>query len=550
MSRVRLLPLAAALAILAVDGAHAQRPATVTIDVVALTASGERPERLAPEDFQVRLDGRTYPVTAIRRTPGPAPGPAPLWPAPYGRNDAAASRTMAVLVDAARLPADGHAALTAGLKSLTSALGPADRLALIPLTAEARPVDFTTTHARIVEAAGALPLGTAPAAANDRDQEAAALSLIDGITRVAIAIGDTTEVKPLLVVAAPFEVNGRVRRAIQALAPVVAQQRIALYVAGAGGKTAGRPAGLNELTAATGGAVLGADWRALATQETGRVTLTVTTDGRLDAGEAVRSMVTTSRTDVTVRAPAQAWVRTGDPDALESLTDMVRAGRTFTDLPLRLAAYPVLHSDRASIRLLIVAETIEPGPSLQWTEFALVTPDGRLVSQWKEPPEALTERPLIAGALAPEGTYRLRWAASELSGRRGTVDVDVDARLAAAGPFRLSALMLGRLTADSFVPVLQPDAEADALEWYAEVYGEVAAGQTLGARVEVRARPDAAALVSESGRVLTSPDPLRRAVTGRLEVAALPPGDYEVRAILTINGADAGHVARTFHKAR
>jgi hypothetical protein len=345
-------------------------------------------------------------------------------------------------------------------------------------------------------------------------------------------------------------VNGRIRDALQDLAAVVAQHRVALYVATPGPAPAGSRSGLAELAALTGGAALTGAWRALATQETGRAELTITTDGRLDANEAVRAMVITPRADLIVRTPAQAWIQAGTPDALESLTDMVRAGRTFTDLPLRLAAYPVLHTDRSSIRLLIVGETIEEGPALQWAEFALVTPDGRLVSQWSEPRDALSARPLISGALAPEGTYRLRWAASELSGRRGTVDVDVDARLTAAGPFTLSALMLGRLAADTFVPVLQPDADATAVEWYVEMYGDAPANAELTTRVEVRAQPGSAAAVSEAGRVLTSPDPLRRALTGRVEVSTLPAGDYEVRAVLTINGADAGSVTRTFHKAR
>lgn len=291
-------------------------------------------------------------------------------------------------------------------------------------------------------------------------------------------------------------------------------------------------------------------WASIATLEHARIEVSLARDEDLDEGATARALVATTREGISVRSTPFAFVPTNVVHGLDSLKDMLRQSRTFADLPLRLAAYPVLHTDRSSIRLLIVGDTVEPDRKLAWSEFGMFAPDGRMTAQWSEARDALAQRPFISGVIATEGQYRLRWAASELSGRRGTVDLDVDARFTVAGAFRLSALMLGRLAADTFVPELQPAPEATSVEWYAELYGDLAAGHTLATRLDVATTLTAPPLSSTEGRVLSSPDPARRAMTGRADVSALPPGDYVLRATLIVNGTDAGSVLRTFRKVQ
>lgn len=521
----------------------AQSAPIVTVDVVV--TGGATPSSLQPQDLVVRLDSRSYPVTSIRTAP--ASHTVPVWPPAYGRNDLATGRTLAILVDTPRLPASRLDAIAAGVTSLTTALHPADRVALIPIVTDARPVDFTTSHDRIVAAARQLPLTTPRPPANNRARDAAIDTMLDAAGRLATMLGNTPGVKTVVIVTEPFRVTSDLRESIQTLGVLAARHRIAVYVASPSEAT--QPGdGAHTIAALTGGVVLGPDWADALAQEARRVELRVAVDDKLTQGATVRTQVASITPGITIRAMPQTHIRTDGVAALESLTDMLRQGRVFTDLPLRLAAYPVLHTDRSSIRLLIVAETIEPDSRLQWAEFGLVAPDGRFLAQWTEDRAALTERPVVSGALAPEGTFRLRWAASELTGRRGTVDVDVDVRLTPAGAYRLSALMLGRLAQDTFVPVLQPQADDDAIEWYAEMYGDVAEGQTLTTRVDVRALPNGPIVATEPGRMLTSPDPERRAMTGRMAIDALAAGDYELRATLVVNGVDAGSVARTLHK--
>ena len=527
-----------------------QAPAVTTMDVVVTTKDGRTVSDLRAGDLVIRLNGRPQTITNIRLLRPVTGAVREGLPLPYATNTGAAGRTTAVLVDVARLSKVRAADLQTGLRELIPALTPPDRLALIPLAGDARPVDFTTSHVRVVDAAGALPLGDGPSRNRGQDEDAVE-SMLGALGRAAVMLGAEAGVKTLVVVTEPFVVSGRLRQSIQALGELAARNRIAVYVAMPQATPVAPGNGIHALAAGTGGVVVPlGSWASIATLEHGRIEVSLAGDEDLDEGATARALVATTREGITVRSTPFAFVPANVVDGLDSLKDMVRQSRTFTDLPLRLAAYPVLHTDRSSIRLLIVGDTVEPDRALAWSEFGMFAPDGRMTAQWDESRDALAQRPFISGVIATEGPYRLRWAASELSGRRGTVDVDVDARLTAAGPFRLSALMLGRLAADSFVPELQPAADATFAEWYAEVYGDLATGQTLTSRLDVATSLTGQPLSSTEGRVLTSPDPSRRAMTGRVDVSALPPGDYLFRATLIVNGTDAGVVLRTFRKVR
>lgn len=551
--RMRLAPLLVIplLALAAAAPVRArQAPAVTTVDVVVTSTDGRAVSDLRAADLVIRLNGRPQTITNIRPLRATTNAVREGLPLPYATNTGASGRTTAVLIDVARLSKARTGDLQTGLRELTAALTPSDRLALVPLAGDARPVDFTTSHARVVEAAGTLPLGNGPS--RDRgDDEDVVESVLGALGRAAVMLGSEPGVKTLVVVTEPFVVSGRLRQSIQALGELAARNRIALYVAMPQTTAVAPGNGVHALAAGTGGVVVPlGSWASIATLEHARVEVTLARDEDLDEGATARALVATTREGLAARATPFAYVPANVVDGLDSLKDMLRQTRSFTDLPLRLAAYPVLHTDRSSIRLLIVGDTVDADRSLAWSEFGMFTPDGRMTAQWGETKDALAQRPFLSGVIAPEGQFRLRWAASELSGRRGTVDLDVDARFTAAGAFRLSALMLGRLAADTFVPELQPAPDATFVEWYAEIYGELATGQALTSRLDVATALNGPPSSSTEGRVLTSPDPARRAMTGRVDVSALPPGDYLFRATLIVNGADAGSVLRTYRKVR
>lgn len=529
--------------------AATQTSPAIVLDLIVTGTDGQPITNLQPADILVRLDGRPQTVSTITSAAPPAPAVRSGLPLPYGTNVGLDGRTTAVLIDVGRLGTDRAAAMREGLGTFTSAVSPTDRIALIPLSTELRPVDFTTAHARIVDAASALALQSGPGRTARRDETAVELTLA-ALTRATRMLGGEPGVKTLVLVTEPFVITSRLRREIQVLGEAVARHRIALYIVTPGATGVAVNNGVHALAAGTGGLVVTGAWSEVVTRESARIAVTLAPDERLNRGEMARALIATGRPGAVVRGAPFAFVPADTNEGLVSLTDMLRQTRPFTDLPLRVAAYPVLHTDRSSIRLLIVAETIDNDRPLAWAEFGLITPDGRIVAQWTEDRDAVAHRPLVAGVLAPEGHYRLRWAASELSGRRGTADVDVDVRLPEAGAYRMSALMLGRLAADAFVPTLQPARDGAQVEWYAEVYGALEEGHVLTSRVDVLTGPESAPIASAEGRLLTSPDPNRRAMTGAVDVAALAPGDYLLRATLVVNGADAGSVTRTLRWGR
>lgn len=528
----------------------ARTAATTIIDLVVTGPDGGPVTGLRPADLVIRLDGRPQTVMDVRPSPAAGASRQTGLPAPYATNTSAQGRAIAVLVDVSRLAPNRTAAVEAGLETLTATLAPVDRLALIPLSTEQRPVDFTTAHARVAEAARQITTyDGAPRTA--RQDETAVETTLAAVARAATLLGDEPGVTPLVLVTEPFAATTRLRRTIQSLAGTLARHRIALYIVTPGSRDVPSTNGVHALAAGTGGFVVaGEAWDAITMQERARVEVRLAPDLRLDAGATVRALAAPARAGLTVRGAPVAPIPDAASDALQPLADMLRQSRPFTDLPLRLAAYPILHSDRSSIRLLVLGETVDAARPLAWSEFALIAPDGRVTAQWTEERDAIAQRPLVSGVLAPEGAFRLRWAASELSGRRGTVDLELDTRLTTAGPFRMSALMLGQLEQDVFVPALQAPPDAAALEWYAEIYGEGVPGQALDARYEVLSSPGTPPIAAGAGRVLTSPDPGRRAMTGQVALDTLGAGDYLLRATLVIDGTDAGTVERTFRRMR
>jgi hypothetical protein len=521
-----------ALGVVAAAGTSvtAQQPETTVVLRVQVTTPPGAP--LTADDFLVRINNRPQ-VVRQAETEGATTEAVPSWPAPYATNTGTPSRVVYVLVDGGRLDPTHQDALRTQLERLTTTLQPQDRLGLITL-AGGPMADVTTAHARVVET-----LAVPPRRVDDNDDRADQITeqSLALLARAAAAM-DPGQRITFVFVTAPFRMTSALRRGATLLAETLAARQIDLLVAAPGMTSGATSAGVNAFASITGARVLDdRDW-ALARERT--VALTVTTTEALDRTNPARLIVTPRRPGLLVRHPPFAPRPTGAAP-IEALRDMLRDSRTFTDLPLRMAAYAVRPSDSTEGRLLILAETIDPARRLQWAEFALITSDGRIAASWTERDAAA--RPLLSGILAPEGSYRLRLAASELAGRRGTVDVDVDTRLTTAGVFRMSDLMFGQFANDTFQPQLQPT--GTTLAWYAEVYGILSATTTVSARFDLFAAPDAPAVMSGDGKVFTSPEPDRRAVTGTVDLTSLPAGSYQARVTLLVNGAPAGTVTRT-----
>ena len=205
--------------------------------------------------------------------------------------------------------------------------------------------------------------------------------------------------------------------------------------------------------------------------------------------------------------------------------------------------------DPRYLKVVTALEPLEPGATIVSAAFALISATGQNAASWKEEGASLVlDRPILSSAAVPPGDYRLRVAALDSTGRRGTVDFEFSASLQDAPPLKAGTLMTGVMQSSSFRPRMIFDASAAAVTGYIEMYGVMPPGSSPAVNFEIAPRPDAPALATTTGRVLGSSEPDRFVATGSVNIATLAPGDYVLRAVMSFNGQPAGRVFRTFRK--
>jgi hypothetical protein len=114
---------------------------------------------------------------------------------------------------------------------------------------------------------------------------------------------------------------------------------------------------------------------------------------------------------------------------------------------------------------------------------------------------------------------------------------------------RLSGLVLGVSRNGSFAPRLQFGGDSAAMALF-ELYGTPPRGAEIVIRLEVARSDDEPALVGAPATLRPGGEDDSRIAVGTVPIASLTPGDYVVRAVLSINGRPAARVARTLRKVR
>ena len=558
---MRLRALTLPLLILGIGGPlRGQTPAaTRVIDVIATDVTGAPMATLQAADLMIRIDGRVHPITNLRVIPQNTQPESIGLPAPYATNQATGGRDIAVSVDVTRFQSTDLPQVKDSVNALMGAIGPRDRISVIALAEDGFATDYTSRPEIVRAIAGKLP-GTAPPMQDAKTLEAAAVASLALLERRCTVLAVDPGHKTLVFIAPPFATSSNIRRAIQSVADATARQRIQLILIEPRGD-ASPTGGLAALAAATGGVLLpfspdlATRFSAVAGRTAARYQLEFSLTKEEQDDKLHRLQVVSLRKDAQVTAPPQLFIPKGGTvvEPLAALTDMLRQPRAWRDLPLRLAVFPVLDVERDRLRLLVLGEPEDPMTALAWAQFALIAPSGAVVAEWKAEGADLATRPIMTAALAAPGPYRLRMAASELAGRRGAVDYEFDARVIPgnppAGTIALGPLMFGGIANQAFLPLLQPPADTTAVMAYAEIYGRPAAGDTLASTFEVASAAEGPPLATVEGSVRTTPSDDRRAALGTIDLASLKPGDYLVRAIVTLNGKEIGRVTRTLRKA-
>lgn len=594
--RTALAALAAVVSTLPVivQSARSQAPErrepTAAIEFFAIGPDQVPARDLRMSDVTVRLDGRPRTVKALRLvtvafpTPADAAGAAAIAPPPFGSNsDEGLGRSFILVVDDESIRLGRERPMRAALKRFLGALAPHDRVSVVTVPYGGLKIDFTTNRAKLIEVIGGIA-GRAPDVESTQTGSCRTrnvLQSLDGLlSSLAGGEGPTTVLfvtsslygprRDAPVRAAPGMCEISVRD-FQLVGAAAAKARAHFYViqsddqpaqvqmvvsdfnmqgsdhplAGLehlAGITGGRQ--MNLLSAAGDGALLPIVSETMAYYE---AVIALNDDDLDDINHSVDLKV--ARDGISVRSRPQLFLAKPNPSAVAPPTrspqEMIRDTRQFRTLPLRVMGY-TSDAGGGKVRIMVAVEPIETGVTLKALAAAVFDDNGRLTGQGSALPGELTTSPVLMALDVAPGTYRLRAAAVDASGRSGAADVVVAAEVVSAGPLRLSGLVLGVSRGGSFLPRLVYTTEPVALG-YLEIYGGTA-GTAVTAVIEVSTSLNGPAFVTNRLALDATSDPTRFTATGPIPLASLPPGDYVVRAIVGSEGKPAGRVVATLRK--
>jgi len=225
---------------------------------------------------------------------------------------------------------------------------------------------------------------------------------------------------------------------------------------------------------------------------------------------------------------------------------MLLESRIYRELGIRLSGYASRNTD-GQVKIITVAETTDSNQTFAAAEAALFDDAGHMLKQWAPLPTALNSNRLI-GAFSgiPKGAYRLRFAATDRAGNRGTAATSITAELPTAGPLTMSDLVLGLSRDGAFTPRLQFSSEPVALA-YMDLYG-VQPGAEIAVIIEVAQGLNRAAFWEYKPVVDPTTEPDRFNITAAIPIGSLPAGDYVVRATVIQKDQPEGRSVRTLRK--
>jgi hypothetical protein len=588
----RFVTLAMPLILAGQGKAAQQQPprAERAADFVSVTFGAVRPDGaiaadLAAADVVIRIDGRPREIRTLQLVSlAGAPADASLDP-PFGTNAVTSrGRNITLFVDDESFPPGGEQALRQAIDRLVSRLSPFDRVALRAIPHGGVNVAATTDRARVRSAASMI-VGRGAANATGSDlacrtrttlealqHELESLKAPDAPSIVAfITAGLAAPRRDAPITMAPgmcelpldtfrhvAEAAGRARAQFYVVPPVDIMSIGTIQrenIAGVGATGSDNPVeGIEQLVGVTGGKLLnlGAAERSAFDRiaaETSAYYVATLDPQRSDRGRSHALDIRVSRDGVEVRGARTITFPETGPNASRPSTasprEMLSTLAEFRDLPLRAAAYPSFEEGNGQIRVLAIAEPVDPEAKFSALMAALFDRDGKSAGGWVAQASDL-ERPFVLGAMtAPPGAYRLRVAAIDAAGRGGTADYDVDVSLAQTGTLKLSAILLGLSRSGTFVPRLQFAAEPVVIG-YVEMAG-APAGAKVAATLELADSTNGPARVSVP--LTIEPGASGRYVAkGALPIGALPPADYAVRAIIALDGHPPTRVVRTLRK--
>lgn len=565
----------------------AERP--LVIDFYALGADGMSLPDLKTEEVTIRISGRTRTLKSLRlvkQGEPPAENPLAARPAarltPFATNGIAeAGRSFVIVIDDESFRPGRERPVRSALATFISALTPKDRLSLWTVPHGGMKVDLTTNHDRFSQAVQ-LVVGHGPDRETGSEAACRSRTALEETEHLLSALaggeGPTTLIfmtaslfgprrdNPLTMAPGMCELTPE---HFQRLGRAAASARAHFYIvqtedlvgggglvteniAGAGFKGNENPLeGIENMAGVTGGtrlALTRAGDQTLLPIARGTVSYySAVIDGSSNDVDGAQGLdVRVSRSGVTVRSRALIHIKRATGPTIKPATpaEMVRTMAFYPDLPLRVAAYASLNSP-GEMRIITAAEPVDPEVKLTALSAALFNAKGQMEAQVNATEPELASMPALAGMLAPAGTYRLRVAAVDSTGRSGAVDTELVAEAVSAGPLKMSSLVLGISREGRFLPRLQFSNEPVGVA-YLDIFGGEA-NTPVAAIIEVTTLTGTP-IVTNRLALEASADAGRVRASGSVPIGALPPGDYIARAIIGIEGHPFGVVQRAFRK--
>lgn len=554
-----------------------------TVDFTALQPDGTPVPDLRAADVEIRIGDRLRTVRSLRRvTAAPAPRGTRLTP-PYGTNESVSTgRRFMLVIDQESFRAGRESQLRDAVEGFVAQLTPLDATMVAALPFGGVRLPFTNEPVRVRQAISAI---AGQGSASETGSELACrtrrfLESLEGF------LGEhRADTRPNTVVVFTAGMAAPRRDAAMAMAPGMCElpvdqfKRITGLASAAGAtfytvvpadinmtRTLGRETiagvgytgsdnpleGIEHFEGVTGGTRLALDATGTAAlarlmRESAAYYEAELEPERGDQyGRSRMFSVRAVRRDVTVRARPEITLR--DPAVREAakakltVPDLLGSFEAVPDLPLRIAGFPVREPGGA-IRVGILIESSDASATLSSAGALLIAADGRVAGRWFA--KDATEHPLLGAIGVPPGTYTLRVAALDGSGRGGVAEDTVDANLVSVGDLSLGGLMLGLSRPEGVKLQLEFQTQPVAIASF-DIYGG-SSGQRLGAALEVARDIDGPPLATVP-LTLSRADESRVTATGSVPLGALPPGDYVVRGIIRLEDGTIGRVTRTLRK--
>jgi VWFA-related protein len=549
--------------------------AVLRVDFAAVQADGTPVADLQASDVEVRLNGRTRKVISLRRietSPAPpASDDIPRVPPPYGTNvGAAIGRSIALVIDEESFVGGREQPLRNAVDGLLGELEPSDRVMLVALPHGGVKASFTSAHEMIRRALAGMS-GQGSRTETGSELAFRTRRFLDSlVTFLQPQAGRSTPLTAILFTGglAPgmnelrtdhFQhvaaAAGAARATFYVVQPVDVDMRAAGVnesIGGVGFLGSDNPMeGIEHLAGVTGAARLpldatgkGALLRIARETSTYYVAEIEPEEGEI-YGRSRPLAVRVTRPGIAVRTRTEmTFVDRGQQAGTTqpAIAAVLSSTEPCVDLPLRVSGFPV-RAAGAQVRVIVMAETVDPAVSLSSIGAILFDGTGRVAGQWLA--KDATARPILGAMAAQAGIYRLRVGAIDSMGRSGVAEDVVDTRPKSVGPLLLGSLVFGISRDGGTRLQLEFGNEPAAIASF-DIYGGTA-GMGLTATLEL-------ARDAEGPSFLTLPLTLSRAneervmATGTVPIGALAAGDYVVRGIVRLEDGSTGRVIRTLRK--